>query len=111
MDIFIDVNTKEKASEWFAEFESHSKTTMPKSRGYKITGNRVLFWELRHCIHSHEVKKKQGSHITKYPQSSRARDINYTASIHLRLERQNLLSSHSLEVNIKFIHNHVINSA
>lgn len=81
-------------------------------RDFKITGNQVLFQELRHCIHSHQVKKKQGkTRITKRPQSSRARDINCTASIHLRLERWNLVNSHPLEINIKFTHSHVINSA
>lgn len=72
----------------------------------------MLFRELRHCIHSHRVKKKQGNQIlAKRPQSSRARDINCTASIHLRLERRKLVNSHPLEINIKFTHNHVINSA
>jgi len=57
-------------------------------------------------------QKKQGkNHLTKHPQSSRARDIDCTASIHLRLERRNLEYSHPLEINIEFIHNHVINSA
>ena len=84
---------------------------MPETRGYKITGNRVLFRELRHCIHSHQVKKKQGNRVTKRPHSSRARDIDCTASIHIRLERRNLIYTHPLEINIKFNHNHVINSA
>ena len=112
LDTFVDVNSKKAVSEWIAAFESYSKTTMPKTRGFKITGNRVLFRELRHCIHSHQVKKKQGkNHLTKHPQSSRARDIDCTASIHLRLERRNLEYSHPLKINIEFIHNHVINSA
>ena len=84
---------------------------MPETRGFKITENRVLFRELRHCIHSHQVKKKQGNRITKRPHSSRTHDINCTASIHIRLERRNLIHTHPLEINIKFTHNHIINSA
>src|SRR5687767_4805758 len=57
LDVFVDVNSKEAASEWIAAFESYSKTTMLKTKGFKITGSWVLFQELRHCIHSHQVKK------------------------------------------------------
>ena len=74
---------------------------MPKTRGYTINGHRVLFRKKRHCIHSHEVKKKQGNVQTKRPQSSRARDIFCGATIHLRLERQRLLFDHPLEINLK----------
>ena len=56
--MFVNVNDKEAASEWFAAFESHSKMTMPQTRGYEIKGKQVLFRETRHCIHSNEVKKK-----------------------------------------------------
>ncbi|RIB19615.1 hypothetical protein C2G38_2181335 [Gigaspora rosea] len=42
---------------------------MPNTRGYTINGHRVLFRKKRHCIHSHEVKKKQGNVQTKRPQS------------------------------------------
>ncbi|CAG8618737.1 16243_t:CDS:2, partial [Funneliformis caledonium] len=57
-----------------------------------------------------EVKTKQGKNrMTKRPQSSRARDIDYHANIHVRLERRNLIHTHPLEIN--FTHNHVINSA
>ena len=59
LDTFVNINTAEQASEWFAEFESHSKSTMPETKGFKITGKRVLFRELCHCIHSNKVKKKQ----------------------------------------------------
>ncbi|GES83311.1 hypothetical protein GLOIN_2v1883854 [Rhizophagus clarus] len=86
LDAFVDVCNKEEASGWVAAFESHSKTTMPESKSFKLTGNRRL-------------------------QSSRARDINCTASIHIRLERRKLIHTHPLEINIKFTHNHVINSA
>jgi len=56
-----------------------------------ITGNKVLFREL-HI----KLRKKQGN-----------RDIDCT---HLRLERK-LTHNHPLEINLKFTHNHVINSA
>ena len=84
---------------------------MPQTRGFKITGNRVLLRELRHCIHSHQVKKKQGNRVKKCQHLPRKRDIDCTASIHIRLERRKLTHSHPLEINIKFTHNHVINSA
>ena len=45
LDIFVDVGSKEAASEWIAEFQSYSKTMMPQTRGYDIKGNRVLFQE------------------------------------------------------------------
>ena len=64
-----------------------------------------------HCIHSNDVKKKQGSRQTKRLQSARARNISCTATIHLRLERRNLVYSHPLEIELKFTHNHIINSA
>ncbi len=112
MDAFVNVDSKEAASEWIAKFQCHSKTTMPQTRGYDIKGNRVLFREKRHCLHSHEVKKKQGKNvITKHLQSLRARDIGCNASIHLRLIRNRLSLTHPLEVNISYTHNHIINSA
>jgi hypothetical protein len=112
LDVFVNVNDKEAASGWFAAFESHSKTTMPQTKGYEVKGKQVLFREKRHCIHSNEVKKKQGQRETKRPQSSRARNIHCSANIHLRLENWRLEStSHPLEVNIRFTHNHVIDSA
>ncbi|CAG8847989.1 18639_t:CDS:1, partial [Gigaspora margarita] len=99
------------AQEWFKTFESHSKTTMPQTKGYNVKGSRVLFREKRHCAHSNEVKKKQGNREIKNPQSLRARNVNCSASIHLRLERWRLELDHPLEINIKFIHNHIIDSA
>jgi hypothetical protein len=108
---FVDINSEEEASRWFAAFESYSKTTMPETRGFEIKKNRVLFRELRHCIHSNQVKKKQGDRVTKHLQSSRARNIHCPATIHLRLERRNLPNSHPFEVNLNFTHSHVIHSA
>ena len=52
LNAFVNVNSKEKASERFVAFESHSKTTMPQTKGYKVMGKQVLFREKRHCIHS-----------------------------------------------------------
>jgi len=65
LDAFVDVNDKEKAHEWFLEFESRSKTTMPQTKGYKIKGKQVILRENRHCIHSNKVKKKQGGRVVK----------------------------------------------
>ncbi|PKY53879.1 hypothetical protein RhiirA4_426357 [Rhizophagus irregularis] len=111
LDAFVDINDKEKAQEWFKVFESHTKTTMPQSKGYGVKGNQVLFREKRHCIHSNKVKEKQGNRETKLPQSSRARNTGCTAEIHLRLERWRLETNYPFEINIRFTHNHVINSA
>jgi len=72
LDAFVDVNDNEKASEWFKAFESRSKTTMPETKRYEIKGKHVLFQEMRHCIHSDMVKKKQGNRKIKRAQSSRA---------------------------------------
>ena len=38
LDAFVDVNNKEKASEWFKAFELRSKTTMLKTKRYDIKG-------------------------------------------------------------------------
>ncbi|CAB5353783.1 unnamed protein product [Rhizophagus irregularis] len=81
---YVNVDNKEEAHKWFAAFQSWSKTTMAQTRG-----NRE----------------------TKRPQSARARNVNCAASLHLRIERKRLPYSHSLEVELKFTHNHVINSA
>ncbi|CAB4444906.1 unnamed protein product [Rhizophagus irregularis] len=86
-------------------------TTIAQTRGYKIKGNRVIFREIYHCIHSHDVKKKQGKVEVKRSQSSRARDTSCTATIHIRLERKRLPFTHPLEINLKYTHNHVTNSA
>ncbi|PKB99211.1 hypothetical protein RhiirA5_462455 [Rhizophagus irregularis] len=111
LDAFVDINDKEKAQEWFLAFESHTKTTMPQSKGYRVKGNQVLFRENRHCIHSNKVKEKQGNRETKLPQSSRARNTGCTAGIHLRLERWRLETNYPFKINIRFTHNHMINSA
>ena len=111
LDAYVDVNDNEKASEWFKAFESKSKIMMPETKRYEIKGKHVLFREMRHCIHSDMVKKKQGNWETKHAQSSRARNIGCAATIHLRLKRWRVELSHPLEVNIKFTHNHVVNSA
>ena len=111
LDAFVDVSSEEEASKWIVAFESHSRTTMAETKGFKINGNKVLFRKLRHCIHSNQVKKKQGNRVTKHQHSSRMRNTDCTATIHIRLERRNLKCSHPLEINIRFTHNHVINSA
>lgn len=84
---------------------------MPETKRYEIKRKHVLFREMRHCIHSDKVKKKQGNRETKRAQSSRARNIGCSATIHLRLESWCVELSHPLEINIKFTHNHVVNSA
>jgi hypothetical protein len=107
----VNVSNEEGASEWVTSFQSWSKTTMSQTKGYGVTGKRVLFREMRHCIHSSKVKDKQGNRETKHPYSSRVRNICCNATIHIRLERRRVAFSHPLEINIKYTHNHVINSA
>ncbi|GBC01562.1 hypothetical protein RclHR1_04230007 [Rhizophagus clarus] len=108
---YVNADSKEEAHKWFAAFQSRSKTTMAQTRGFTITGNWILYREIYHCIHSNEVKKKQGIRKTKRPQSARAHNIGCNATIHLRLERKRLSDNHSLEIELKFAHNHIINSA
>ncbi|PKK62582.1 hypothetical protein RhiirC2_790173, partial [Rhizophagus irregularis] len=84
---------------------------MPETKHYEIKGKYVLFRETRHCIHSDTVKKKQGSREVKRQNLLRLRNTSCKATIHLRLESWRVKLSHPLEVNIKFTHNHVINSA
>lgn len=110
-DLFVNVNSIENTRKWFTEFEEESKTTMPETKGFQIQGQKVILRELRHCIQSDKVRQKQGNYTLKKPYSSRARNIGCMATIHLRLERRNLQTTHPLEVNIKFVHNHVIHSA
>ena len=107
----MNVNNEEGASEWITLFQSWSKTTMPQTKGYGVTGKRVLFREMRHCIHSNKVKDKQGNRETKHPYSFRARNVCCNATIHIRLERKRVAFSHPLEFNINYVHNYVINSA
>ncbi|CAG8809921.1 28528_t:CDS:2, partial [Racocetra persica] len=57
---------------------------------YKIKGSKVLFCEKRYCIHNNEVKKKQ-------------------SNVEIRMSASSIYTS--LEVNLKYIHNHFINSA
>jgi len=45
LDVFIDIDNKKKACEWFRSFESTSKIIMMQTRGYIIKGKKVLFWE------------------------------------------------------------------
>jgi len=84
---------------------------MAETKKFEIKGNKMLFRKLLHCIHSNKVKKKQESHEVKCSNSSRAQNIGCTATIHLRLECRWLPLNHSLEINIVFTHNHIINAA
>ena len=42
LNAFVNVSNKEQAQEWFLEFESHSKTTIPQTKSYGINGKQVL---------------------------------------------------------------------
>ncbi|CAG8776909.1 16921_t:CDS:1, partial [Dentiscutata heterogama] len=96
-DTFVNIDSEEEAREWFMEYQSWSKTTMPQTRGFEIKGSQVIFHEQRHCIHSNDVKKKQGNREMKHPQSSQAQNIFCSATIHMWLERYNLALSHPLK--------------
>src|SRR6266540_2616571 len=84
---------------------------MPETKRYDIKGKQILFHEMKHCIHSNTVKKKQRVHEVKWPRSSQLRNTNCAATIHIHLENWCIELSHPLEVNLKFMHNHVIISA
>ena len=111
IDVFVNVATAESAEIWFSAFEKHSKMTLPQTKGYEIKGKRVIFRQLWHCIHSQKVRKKQGDFKVKLKQLIRNRNTGCSATLHLRLERRNISTSHPLEVNLAFTHNHFINSA
>ena len=85
LETFVNVFNEEDAQKWLATFQSWSKTTMAETKGFGVKGKKVLFRKLLHCIHSNQVKKKQGNREMKRPNSSRARNIDCTANIHLRL--------------------------
>ncbi|CAG8853288.1 43926_t:CDS:2, partial [Gigaspora margarita] len=110
-DLFVNIGSIEGAQQWLVNFEEVSKTTMPQTRCYQIQGKKVIFRQLRHCIHSDIVRQKQGNPSLKISNSLHIRNTDCNATIHLRLERWHLQTNYSLEINIKFIHNHVINSA
>ena len=109
LKVYVNADSIEEAQRWFTEFQSTSKTTMAQTRGFNVKGNRVIFRELRHCIHSNIVKKKQGNREVRNPQSSRARNIYCDATIHIRLERNRLPDSHPLEILTKRYELHWIN--
>ncbi|CAG8853876.1 1259_t:CDS:2, partial [Gigaspora margarita] len=78
---FVNVSNIEDSQKWFNEYEEASKTTMPETKGFQIQGKKVIFRELHH------------------------------STIHLRIERWRLQTTHPLEVNINFVHNHIIHCA
>ncbi|CAG8729571.1 29337_t:CDS:1, partial [Racocetra persica] len=82
LDIFVDIKDKEKASEWFLEFEFWTKT-IPETRYYPIKEKQMLFCKLRHYIHSGLVKQKQENREIKHIQSSCTQNTNYIATIYL----------------------------
>lgn len=110
-DFYVNINTKESALKWLDEFQEISKTTMRLTRTYITKGQRVVFRELRHCIHSDIVKQKNSSRDIKNPNSQRNRDINCSATINFRLRKSYLIYTHPLEINLRFTHNHLPNSA
>src|ERR1043166_6487160 len=109
VNAFINVATAESVQAWFSSFEEHSKTTMSQTKGYEVKGKRVILRESRHCIHSAKVRCKQGN-LNLKRQSTRNRNIDCSANMHLRLERRNTSFSHPLEVKLQFTHNYIINS-
>ncbi|CAG8477470.1 14558_t:CDS:2 [Gigaspora margarita] len=109
---FVNVNSAEGAHTWLEDFQEKTKTTMRQTRGFILKGQRVIFREARHCIHSHIVKKKQGKNVEiKKLHSERLRDTGCLATIELRIEKRYLTRTHPLEVTLNFTHNHVPISA
>ena len=83
VDVFVNVTTAESAQAWFSAFEEHSKITMSQTKEYGVKGKQVLFREARHYIYSKKVKNKQGNPEIKRSQTSRIRNTNCSATIHL----------------------------
>jgi hypothetical protein len=111
VDLYVNINTKEGALKWLNEFQEVSKTTMRLTRTFPVKGDKVIFRESRHCIHSHIVKQKNKKREIKNPDSQRNRDTNCMATLNFRLKKCNLTNSHPLEINLHFTHNHLPNSA
>ncbi|CAG8615826.1 28201_t:CDS:2, partial [Dentiscutata erythropus] len=76
----------EGAEKWLVDFEVVSKMTIPQTRWYKIQEKKVIFRQLRYCIHSNIVKQKQKNPILKIPNSLCIKNSGYKATIHLQLE-------------------------
>ncbi|CAG8853654.1 17861_t:CDS:1, partial [Gigaspora margarita] len=110
-NLLVNVNSVEGAQKWLVNFEEILKTTMPQTKSYQIKGQRIIFRQLQHCIHSNIVRQKQGCPILKNPNSLHIRNTKCIASIHLWIEQKNLQTDYPLEVNIKYIHNHIVHSA
>ncbi|CAG8703110.1 40136_t:CDS:2 [Gigaspora margarita] len=108
---FVNISNLEDSQKWFNEYEEMLKTTIPETKGFQIQGRKVIFRELYHCMHSNKVRQKQGNPILKKPHSLCIRNIECEATIHLRIEHWHLQTSHLLEVNINFVHNHIIHCA
>jgi len=106
VDLFTNIDTKDGALKWLEEFQQKSKTTMRLTRTYPVKGNKVIFREMRHCIHSHLVRQKNKNRDIKNPYSLRNRNTKCNATLNLRLKNNNLL-----EINLRFTHNHLPNSA
>ena len=58
VDLYVDLNSMEGALNWLNEFQEISKTTMRLTKPFSVKGNKVIFRETRHCIHSHKVKQR-----------------------------------------------------
>ncbi|CAG8727706.1 16494_t:CDS:2, partial [Gigaspora margarita] len=79
-DLFVNIGSIEGAQQWLVDFEEVSKTMMPQTRCYQIQGKKVIFRQLRHCIHSDIVRQKQENPSLKIPNSLRIRNTDYEIS-------------------------------
>ncbi|CAG8835088.1 7364_t:CDS:2, partial [Gigaspora margarita] len=69
VNFFVNVNTSKGARKWFTEFEEITKTTMPQTKGNQLQKKKDIFHEIRHCIHSDAVRRKQENPMLKKPNS------------------------------------------
>ena len=71
VDLLANIKTKKDALKWIDEFQEKLKTTMRLTRTYPVKGTKVIFREMRHCIHNDLVKQKNSKRETKNPHSLR----------------------------------------
>ncbi|CAG8501151.1 4015_t:CDS:2, partial [Scutellospora calospora] len=86
VNLYVDINDKESALNWLNNFQ---ETLYP----------------------SNKVKQKNKNREVKNPNSLQNRDTNCTAILDFKLEKSNLKTSHPLEINLRFTHNYLPNSA
>ncbi|CAG8780773.1 30929_t:CDS:1, partial [Racocetra persica] len=114
VDLLTNINTKEDALIWLNEFQECSKTTIRLTCTYLVKEDKVIFRELRYCIHSNLVKQKNNHCETKNLNGLQNRDTGCKATLNLQMKKPKKFGfedTYLFEINLRFIHNYVPNSA